>query len=103
MPLVALNSPNSSDLKPGCWEKHLLGSVGNAHIRHRRVCAKSANLHRHLDADESFYVLQGEMILEIEGKSHTLRPGDFAVVRAGEEHRTIVSGTAELLVIDTIE
>lgn len=103
MPTIVVNNPNASQLKPDSWEASLLGSIGSTRIRHRRVCAKSTNLHKHLNADEAFFMLRGEMILEVEGKSYTLRSGDFAMVQAGEEHRTIVSDTAELIVIDNIE
>ena len=103
MPTIVVNKPGVPQLEPNSWEASLLGSIGSTHIRHRRVCAKSTNLHKHPDADEAFFMLRGEMVLEVEGKSYTLRSGDFAMVKAGEEHRTIVPDMVELIVIDNIE
>lgn len=84
MPIIVINKPGAPQLKTDSWEANLLGSIGNTQIRHCRVCTKSANLHKHLDADEAFFMLRGEMILEIEGT-------------------TIVPDMAELIVIDNIE
>jgi quercetin dioxygenase-like cupin family protein len=36
--------------------------------------------------EESFYVLEGEAILEIEGQAHLLREGDYGVISVGTTH-----------------
>ena len=42
--------------------------------------------HMHEDADESFYVLEGEFWVSAGGKTFTIRPGDFAFVPRGTKH-----------------
>ena len=54
------------------------------------------DLHPH---DETTYLLAGELVIESEGVSVTLRPGDAAVVRGGHLGRYLASGYARMLAI----
>ena len=47
--------------------------------------AGSVPLHLH-SFEESFYVLQGTLQLEIAGKTHELRPGNFGLIPTGVPH-----------------
>jgi len=49
--------------------------------------------HMHDDADESFYVLEGQFDVHADGKSFTIRPGDYAFVPRGTKHIWKNSGT----------
>lgn len=48
---------------------------------------RRCSLHRHATKDEVFYVLSGEVQLELDGETRVLLPGDFAHVRRGTYHR----------------
>lgn len=56
--------------------------------------------HRHADTDELFFVLQGELEIELRDRSVTLGPGDLFVVPRGEEHRPHARREVELLLIE---
>lgn len=56
--------------------------------------------HRHADTDELFFVLQGELEIEMRDRSIWLSPGDLFVVPKGEEHRPHARGVVELLLIE---
>jgi quercetin dioxygenase-like cupin family protein len=43
--------------------------------------------HRHPGSGESFYILSGEFINDIEDQEHRVSPGAFAFVPAGASHR----------------
>jgi len=49
--------------------------------------------HQH-DADEFLYVLEGELVVEMRGKSHHLRQGDAFLVPAGTPHRPVAQRRA---------
>jgi quercetin dioxygenase-like cupin family protein len=36
--------------------------------------------------EESFYIIEGEVLCEIDGRNHLLRPGDYGVVNVGAGH-----------------
>ena len=54
------------------------------------------DLHPH---DETTYLLAGELVIESEGTSVTLHPGDAAVVRGGHLGRYLAPGYARMLAI----
>jgi len=54
------------------------------------------DLHPH---DETTYLLAGELVIESDGTSVTLRPGDAAVVRGGHLGRYLAKGYARMLAI----
>ncbi|HVE68607.1 MAG TPA: quercetin 2,3-dioxygenase [Solirubrobacteraceae bacterium] len=63
---------------------------------------KTTPLHAHPDEDESFYVLDGELIVHIDGEEHRGGPGAFVSVPRGTPHAFLVtSETAHFLVVMT--
>ena len=51
-----------------------------------------AGMHTHV-VDQIFYILEGTMNLEIEGKEYVARPGSLVVFPAGVPHRNWNGGT----------
>lgn len=49
--------------------------------------------HQHI-ADEFIYVVEGELVMELEGESHVLRQGDAIHIPAGARHRPVASTRA---------
>jgi quercetin dioxygenase-like cupin family protein len=62
---------------------------------------KVTPLHRHPDADETFYLLEGEILLDIDGERRTLRAGGVAVLPRGIPHAFQVTSVARMLCIQT--
>jgi quercetin dioxygenase-like cupin family protein len=63
---------------------------------------KRTPLHTHPDADESMYVLDGEILMHIDGQLHPVRAGGLAVAPRGVPHAfLVVSPTARLLCLQT--
>ena len=48
--------------------------------------------HRHCDSDETFYAIDGELVIEFDDREVTLRPGQFLTVPKGVRHRTRPGG-----------
>ncbi|HEY2041513.1 MAG TPA: quercetin 2,3-dioxygenase [Jatrophihabitans sp.] len=64
---------------------------------------KVTPLHRHPGADETFYMLEGEIMLHIDGQpQRQLRPGGIAVIPRGIPHAFMVtSPEARMLCLQT--
>jgi quercetin dioxygenase-like cupin family protein len=63
---------------------------------------KVTPLHRHPDADETFYMLEGEVLLHIDGEQRPLHTGGIAVIPRGIPHAFMVtSGRARMLCLQT--
>jgi quercetin dioxygenase-like cupin family protein len=63
---------------------------------------KATPLHLHPNEDETFYVLEGELLLHVDGEEHRLGPEGAAVVPRGVPHAFLVtSDIARVLCLQT--
>jgi quercetin dioxygenase-like cupin family protein len=64
---------------------------------------KVTPLHRHPDADETFYMLDGEILLHIDGQQQrSLHAGGIAIIPRGVPHAFMVTSTqARMLCLQT--
>jgi quercetin dioxygenase-like cupin family protein len=62
---------------------------------------KVTPLHRHPDADETFYLLEGEILLHIDGEQRTLGAGGIVVMPRGVPHAFMVTTAARMLCLQT--
>jgi mannose-6-phosphate isomerase-like protein (cupin superfamily) len=56
--------------------------------------------HDHPDTDDFFLVLEGEVLLDVEDKTHVLGPGELFVVPKGIRHRPRAEREAKVLLIE---
>jgi len=82
---------------PGLYQKHSTGfrratyvdrAMGSVHMG-VGVCYLESDgvIHQHLHSfEESFYILEGHVTLQIGAKSHTLEPGHFGLIPTGVPH-----------------
>ena len=68
-----------------------LGPVNDHEIR-MSVMTEQFRWHRHPDSDETFYGVDGDLIIEFRDKEVVVRPGQFVTVPAGTLHRTRPAG-----------
>jgi mannose-6-phosphate isomerase-like protein (cupin superfamily) len=68
-----------------------LASINDHEIR-MSVMTSQFRWHRHPDSDETFYGIDGELIIEFPDREVVLRPGQFVTVPAGTLHRTRPGG-----------
>ena len=70
-------------------------------MTHRSVGGKSTPLHTHPE-DEAIYVLEGELLVHIDGEEHRVGQGGFFVAPRGVPHAMLVtSETAHMLALQT--
>jgi len=63
---------------------------------------KTTPLHRHPDADETIYVIDGELIVFVDGQESRVGPGAMSFVPRGVSHALlVVSERAQLLTLQT--
>ena len=68
-----------------------LATVNDHEIR-MSVMTERFRWHRHPDSDETFYGIDGELVIEFEDHEVVVRPGQFVTVPAGTLHRTRPAG-----------
>ena len=64
-------------------------------IEHAASRGKTTPLHLHPDHDETVYVLEGELLLHIDGVEHTAGPGAVVWIPRGTPHALLVTSELE--------
>jgi len=86
------------------WHPKLVANVDNAYDIKIAKLSGSFIWHAHPEADELFYILHGELTLNIEeSEDVVLNAGDMYVVSKGVRHRPVVKeGVVELMMIEKV-
>ena len=71
-------------------EKYYNASLGAVNDHEIRISVMTSQFqwHRHPDSDETFYALDGKLVIEFEDSEVVLEPGQLLTVPAGTLHRT---------------
>ena len=56
--------------------------------------------HSHADTDETFWILDGELMIEFRDGAVTLRAGDMFVIPKGKEHRPVAAAECKIVLIE---
>ena len=76
----------------------VVGEANNQYIKIAKIMGQEIPWHNHENEDEAFYIIEGELLMEIEHeKSFIMRQGDLFVVKKGINHR--VSSEKECLIM----
>ncbi|WP_232702661.1 cupin domain-containing protein [Halobacterium wangiae] len=85
------------------WEPRLLAELNGQHVKVARLDGEFV-WHAHEDADELFYVLDGDLTIEYreDGREDAvhLGPGDLTVAPAGVEHRPVAHEETEVVLFE---
>jgi len=73
------------------YENVSLGEVNDHEIR-MSVMTEQFRWHQHPDSDETFFGVDGELVIEFRDREVVVRVGQFVTVPAGTIHRTRPAG-----------
>ena len=73
------------------YENLSLGDVNDHEIR-MSVMTEQFPWHHHPDSDETFFGVDGELVIEFQDREFVVRVGQFVTVPAGTLHRTRPAG-----------
>jgi quercetin dioxygenase-like cupin family protein len=80
------------------FSPRVIGEVNDVYVKIAKIKGEEIPWHNHAGEDELFYVIEGQLLFEIEGeRPFTMNPGDLFVVPRGVNHR--VSSTEECSIL----
>ena len=82
------------------WYNQTLCRVNDSVVR-LGVVQGDYHWHKHDDEDEFFFVLSGRFLIDLEGRTVDLGPGQGFVVPKGVVHRTRAPDRAVVLMVET--
>ncbi|KAJ8112805.1 hypothetical protein ONZ43_g5308 [Nemania bipapillata] len=109
--MAAVSIPSTFDSFTETWSPRLIAAVNDQHVKIAKVDGEFI-FHAHPDSDELFYLMSGELTLEIETETQeegdvkskrieviVMKVGDVYVVPRGVRHRPVAKN-AEILMIE---
>ena len=86
-PLELIDEKALADASPHQWYNQTLCNVNGSVVR-LGVIQGEYHWHKHDDDDEFFYVVEGQLLIDLEGRTLDLAPRQGVVVPKGVVHRT---------------
>jgi mannose-6-phosphate isomerase-like protein (cupin superfamily) len=81
------------------WSPKVIAELDDSYIKVAKVKGVLA-WHQHAEEDELFYVLAGELKIEMHDQTVTLRPGEMFVVPKGVLHNPIADQECLIMLIE---
>ncbi len=79
----------------------VIGEVNDSYIKLAIIKGEKVPWHNHASEDEAFYIIEGSLLFEIEGKdSFVMNEGDFFIVKKGLNHRVSSTEECKIMLIE---
>ena len=82
------------------WDPHVVADYNDNDVMVVRFQGEFP-FHRHENNDDFFLVLDGEMVMDLEGESHPVRAGELFIVPRGVTHRPRADAECQVLLIES--
>lgn len=69
------------------WRNETIAKT-NDHVIRLSVLHRDFHWHVHRRSDETFYVIEGKLLIDLEGRMEELSPGEMLTIPKGVRHRT---------------
>lgn len=83
------------------WVPKIIGELNGQHVKIAKFKGDFV-MHQHADEDELFYVIAGQLFIELESETLTLQPGEFVVIPRGVEHRPFAPEEVSVLLFEPV-
>ncbi|HYE95740.1 MAG TPA: cupin domain-containing protein [Rubricoccaceae bacterium] len=81
------------------WRPKVVGALNGQEVKLAKLQGEFV-WHRHLEEDELFLVVRGQLRIEFRDGVVDLGPGEFVIVPRGVEHRPVAEEEVELLLFE---
>ncbi|MEO9870995.1 cupin domain-containing protein [Ekhidna sp.] len=79
----------------------VIGEVNDVFVKVAKIKGEDIPWHNHAKEDEAFFILNGELLFEEEGKEpFTMKKGDFYVVKKAVNHRVSANEECQIMLIE---
>ena len=83
------------------FSPEVIGEVNDVYVKLAKIKDNKVPWHNHENEDEAFYIIEGSLLFEIEGKdSFVMNEGDFFIVKKGINHRVSSTDECKILLIE---
>lgn len=98
--MTPINLSNKLAMFSGHWDPHVVADYNQNDVMVVKFQGEFP-FHKHDNTDDFFYVLEGEMTMDIEGQpSHIVKAGELFIVPKGVSHRPRAESEVKVLLIE---
>ena len=81
------------------WHPRVAGELNGQHVKLAKLKGEFI-WHQHDQEDELFFVVAGELKIEMRNKTVLLQPGEFIIIPRGIEHRPVAENEVQVLLFE---
>jgi mannose-6-phosphate isomerase-like protein (cupin superfamily) len=81
------------------WTPKIIGELNGQHVKLAKLKGEFV-WHHHENEDELFFVIKGQLIIELKDRIITLNPGELFIVPRGVEHKPIALEEVHVLLFE---
>lgn len=86
---------------PDYFSPKIIGEVNDVYIKVVKILGEKVPWHNHENEDELFYIIEGSLLFEVEGKdSFIMNEGDVFIVKKGLNHRVSSDEECKIMLIE---
>lgn len=79
----------------------VIGEVNDVYVKIAKVKGDKIPWHNHENEDELFYIVDGSLLFEEEGKApFTMKKGDIYIVKKGIDHKVSAEEECKIMLIE---
>ena len=83
------------------FSPEIIGEVNDVYVKLAVIKGDKVPWHNHKNEDELFYIIEGSLLFEIEGKeSFNMNEGDIFIVKKGINHRVSSIEECKIMLIE---
>lgn len=99
MSTEVINIAEKLTLVKDYWSPVIVGELNNQHVKLAKLSGEFV-MHFHEHEDEMFFVLKGELHIEFENQTKTVKPGEFIIIPKGVLHKPIAPKEVEIMLFE---
>ncbi len=99
MGLSKVNLKEKLSLFSEHWSPKIVGELNGQHVKLAKLKGEFV-WHKHDNEDELFYVVKGELKIELRDKTILLGQGEFCIIPKGIEHKPVAENEVEVMLFE---
>lgn len=83
------------------FSPEIIGELNDVYVKVAKIKGDELPWHNHANEDELFYIIDGSLLMEVEGKSSfEMKTGDIYIVKRGIDHRVSAKDECQIMLIE---
>lgn len=81
------------------WNPHIAGELNGQYVKLAKLKGEFI-WHKHDDEDELFYIISGQLTIELRDKNLILNEGEYVIIPRGIEHRPVACEEVHVMLFE---